>query len=358
MMDEVKLYRKNSVGIGTWRIWPDHTVGRLYYAHATTQGSSEVVHYDDIELNMSGRTIVEQMKLEFESRINRMKNKGYKTTIEEAQAGPTNQLGLLMPMLAHPVTRVGWPSFAQDAYVQPKFDGHRCLITNCDGEMVAYTRLGKPITTVDHILQQFSWLSPGKTVDGELYIHGDSLQNIGSYIKRLQPKSAELKYHWYDYMSERHFGARYAAMRMAHAAQVMPSVELVETVKVSSRQEVMAYFTAHRGQGYEGTMLRLDGGGYAAGKRSSLLLKVKEREDCEVTVLRCTPSREGWAVLTCLTDWGVEFDTSAPGSHEQKTEVLHNFEKYKGRRLTIEYAMLTADKKPFHAVAIRWRDDV
>jgi ATP-dependent DNA ligase len=105
-------------------------------------------------------------------------------------------------------------------------------------------------------------------------------------------------------------------------------------------------------------MLRLAGPGYQANVRSASLLKVKERHDAEVTVLGATPSREGWAILRVKADWGPEFDISAPGSVPEKTEVLENIENYVGRRLTIEYAHLTSDQIPFHAVATRWREDV
>jgi len=33
-------------------------------------------------------------------------------------------------------------------------------------------------------------------------------------------------------------------------------------------------------------------------------------------------------------------------------------DSYIGKRLTIEYAGLTADKIPFHAVATRWMEDL
>ena len=105
-------------------------------------------------------------------------------------------------------------------------------------------------------------------------------------------------------------------------------------------------------------MLRFSTHGYEDSKRASQLVKVKERHDMEVTVLGGKPSRDGWAILQVKTDDGVVFDISAPGSVSEKIEVLNNLTSYIGRRLNIEYAMLTADKVPFHAVAIRWHEEV
>lgn len=354
------LYRKNSLGIGTWRIWwhgmTQHRC-TLSYAHAVVEGASEVLHSDEVTLNQSGRDIQAQVELEMNSRISRMLDKGYKYSRDEAAAGSTNQMGLLNPMLAQALSKMPKLSFDQ-AHVQPKLDGHRCLITNVDGDIVAYSRKGKPILTIPHILNDFKWLTPGRTVDGELYIHGMKLQMISSLIKRHQVDSVRLRYHWYDFVDHRPFDQRLAVMEKAAFKADMRHVDLVDTFKVTSMEQVFKLFRHFREIGYEGAMLRLAIAGYEDNKRAKQLIKVKEREDCEVTVLGATPSKDRWAVLRVRMDNGKEFDTSAPGSVPEKIQVMENIASYIGRRLTIEYAMLTNDGIPFHAVATRWHEEV
>ncbi len=361
---EYKLYRKNSLGIGTWRVWAtkvSDSTATLFIAHATVEGGSEVVHTDTVRTNKSGRTLKEQVQLEANSRVSRQMDKGYKYSRDEALLGSTNQLGFINPMLAQKLADVKLigSSFA-DAYVQPKFDGHRCLITKQGSEMLAYTRKGKPITTIPHILEDAdNWMQDGDTLDGELYIHGLKLQSISSLIKREQEGSRALCYHWYDLADRsRSFGLRYKIMSDLSASIKNPQIQLVPTTKVGRMSEVYAHFRLCREGGFEGSMLRLSIAGYQDAVRATQLIKVKEREDCEVTVLGARASRDGWAILQVKTDWDVEFDISAPGSVPEKTEVLQNIHNYVGKRLTIEYAMLTSDKVPFHAVAIRFRDDL
>lgn len=363
-MDEVKLYRKNSMGIGTWRVRVVEclsTRATILIAHSVVEGGSEVTHTDEIRLNNSGRNIEAQVILEMNSRVNRQLDKGYKRTRDEALLGSTNQMGLINPMLAQKLqdVRLTQAHFA-DAYVQLKYDGHRCLITKQNGEMLAYSRKGKPITTIPHILEDIAqWIQDGDTLDGELYIHGTALQTISSIIKREQTASRQLIYHWYDLCDKtRPFGKRYATMADLHANSRNPAVVLVPTQKVSKMAEVYEHFRKARADGYEGSMLRVSTHGYQDAKRSDQLIKVKERHDCEVTVLGARPSSQGWAILQVKTDWGVTFDISAPGSVVEKTEVLVNIDKYIGRLLNIEYAMLTADRVPFHAVAIRWHEEI
>jgi DNA ligase-1 len=367
MSNEVRLFRKNQLGIGTWRIWyvvhEGHAI--LHYAHATVLNGAEVSHQDIVTRNQSGRSIVEQAELEMRSRISRQLDKGYKPTIDEAKSGVTNQLGLINPMLAHPIERVGPPKDLRNAYVQRKYDGHRSLITATDSDVIAYTRKGKLIDTIPHILNEIAgWIPDGVTLDGELYIHGLPLQTIGSIIKRKQADNVKLKFHWYDMHDRRAPGLTFhdrldAMCNLIGTVPTNGTYEIVHTYPVSSLDEAYAYFRQFRAEKYEGAMLRLNNKPYQDSIRSSSLLKLKDWQDEEVTVLRCRPSKEGWAILEVQLDSGKIFETSAPGSIPEKTEVLENFEaKYKGRRLTIEYASLTNDGIPFHATALRWLDEL
>lgn len=364
-MQEVKLYRKNALGLGTWRIYalPVHSrsQGTVIIAHTSVEGGSEITHTDPVYTNQSGRTIEQQIELEMKARISRQMDKGYKVDRDEALKGATNQMGLVNPMLAQKIADVRiTQSMLAHAYVQPKFDGHRCLITKRDGDMLAYSRRGKQITTIGHILEDaYNWMQDGDTLDGELYVHGQSLQAISSLIKRDQAASRALTFNWYDLVDpKRVFHDRWWLIKDLYANSKCPQINLVATNRVYKMAEVYTLFKEYRQQGYEGAMLRLSTAGYEASKRAVQLLKVKERHDCEVTVIGMRPSTQGWAILRCKMDAGQEFDMAAPGSVPEKTEVLQNPDKYLNRRLTIEYANLTADGLPFHAVAIRWHEEI
>lgn len=366
-MEEVKLWRKNSVGIGTWRvrlIEANATKAVIAVYHTIVEGGQEICHTDTIVTNQSGRTLLQQVDLEMSSRINRQEKKGYKRSREDAiQFGSTNKMGLVNPMLAHPLKRVTLRGSDFDmAHVQPKYDGHRCLITKQDGDMLAYSRQGTPIITIPHILEPLERImQDGDTFDGELYCHGTKLQTLSSWIKAGQDSSRKLNFHWYDLVGLKVFSDRYRLMR--DLADSIPDcqVHLVPTQRVAKMSQVYDHFREQRTFGMEGSMLRLDRGGYADGKRSDQLVKIKEREDGEVLVIGARPSRDGWAILQVefkVPDkfTSVKFDISAPGSVAEKTEVLRNIDKYINRLLTIEYAMLTDDGVPFHAVATRWQE--
>lgn len=352
----IKLYRQNANSIGTWRIWGEGS--KLYIAHATVQGGSEVRHMEHVQTNLSGRTLEEQMTLRIKSRISRMLDKGYKYTVEDAVANPGNQLGLDRPMLAQQVAKVKNINLA-GAVLQKKLDGHRCLITKQDDITIAYTRQGKEIPVIHHLTRALDTELPeGVTLDGELYCHGIPLQTIGSWIKREQPGTLSLFYVVYDLISNDRYVDRHAELSEIVEAVGHPHIVTLPYRQYDTAHATSQYFKEVRAGGFEGLMLRLDGRAYEPGKRSTGLLKIKEFLDDEFEVVGFKESKTGWAICQCKTQDGTIFGVSAPGTFVEKAEVMENQDKYLGKFLTVEFAFLTNDGIPFQPTATRWRDDI
>jgi DNA ligase-1 len=364
-MNETQLFRQHAGSVGQWRISSEGPI--ISICHSTVLGGSEVHHKERVQTNLSGRSLEEQVKLRINSRISRMRDRGYKDTVEEAQRSTGNQLGLLRPMLAHPITRVNHVPREGDVD-QKKLDGHRCLITRQDGELIAYSRQGKRIDAISHILRAISPRIPeGVTVDGELYCHGYILQTLASWIKREQPSTYNLFFVAYDIVAPDTYTERHAEL-----SGILRDVDTQAPGKIvvlpfrpyRGEHETAEFFREVRADGFEGLMRRVAGRGYEDGKRSSALLKIKEFHDDEFEVLDITPSKEGWGVLHCRrripgTDRFAPFKCSAPGSHAEKLYALEHKEDFIGKQMvTVEYAHITKDEIPFQPTATRWRVDV
>ncbi len=350
----IELYRKNVNSIGTWRIWSDGDTIRI--AHATVQGGSEVMHTEVVTTNLSGRSLEEQVALRIRSRVSRMMDRGYKATLAEAQTSSSNQMGLDRPMLAHPIKRASSIDY-RGAVLQKKLDGHRCLITCQDGELIAYTRQGKPIPSIKHILTGLEGRIPeGTTLDGELYCHGVKLQTIGSWIKREQPATQNLFFACYDLMSKDRYIDRHG--ELSEIVQGAKNTVALPYREWTDHESTRLWFKEVRASGFEGLMLRLDNVPYETGRRSYGLLKIKEFEQAEFEVVGFEISKTGWAICKCVTESGNRFDCSAPGSVQEKMEVWNNQAKYLGRKLTVDFAHWTDDGLPFQPTAIRWREDI
>jgi len=332
----------------------------LYYAHAQVEGGAEITHSEPVTLNQSGRTLSEQIQLQMDSRISRMLDKGYNTSRDLAVVeNATNQLGFYRPMLAKRIEKVKNVSYV-NAMMQVKLDGHRCLITCDNGELKAYSRLGKPITSIDHILRYLKGKVPeGVTLDGELYYHGAKLQTIASWVKRKQANTAKLVYYVYDVVD--HSGYRDRNIQLNNIIgnlDVDVSVRPLKTFEYVDAEDTLRVFNRAKKAGYEGLIIRLDGFSYDDGKRSKSLLKVKSQIDAEFMVVDVVPSKDNWGKCVCITPEGRTFTVSAPGSFAEKTQILNDKDTYISQWLTVEFACYTADNIPFHAVALRFREDI
>ena len=86
---------------------------------------------------------------------------------------------------------------------------------------VLYSRQGKEID-LPHIVEAI--VSAGLDhlhLDGEIYWHGKTLQEIGSLIKRPREESLSLKYWLYDVVSDEPYSARAAVFKVAHPIPTM-----------------------------------------------------------------------------------------------------------------------------------------
>lgn len=341
------LYIRDNRGeLREWSIYAEDD--GLVIEHGLVEGVKQT-KFEAIDYGKAARTQSEQIASRIQSRINKMLDRGYVEDIQQAMdSKPVNRLGLFKPMLAQKIQDV-YVSF-RDTFVQRKYDGNRCIIANVDGEVIAYSRNGKPITSIRHILSTIN-LEPGDAVDGELYCHGVPLQTIVSWIKREQEDTKKIQYVTYDYISSDPF-----VERLDYLTTIIGrNVTVAPTIRVGSMEEVNGLFKHFRDEGYEGAIIRDGILGYEDGKRSKSLLKMKEWYDDEFYVVDIHASKDGWAILECLMNNGKTFRVSAPGVIWEREEVLRKRLAYIGRYVTVEYAYMTKDGIPFHPIAKCWR---
>lgn len=375
---EQLLYKAHSNGkIGTWRVLVedegDHAL--MTVASAKVIGGQEVTTETEYKEGKNiGRanetTYLEQAVSEARSKVAKKIDNGYTETKPEEGTVATNGLGLIKPMLAQPIEKVKQWDFP--VAVQPKLDGHRMLATVVDDKVQLYSRQGK-LLTVEHIAKDIQGMYDkgiwsGTTLDGELYLHGESLQNIGSLIKKPQPDSVKLHYHVYDTDFDVCYSKRSEKVTHLYMAADCRQCALhwspLASRKVEDQQSLDERHALYLSKGYEGTIVRQYGIGYEQGKRSKSLMKVKTFQDAEfeiIGVLRGKPNRRQGTevgIYRCRTDTGVEFQVTSPGDAQEKHLHAMYGEQNIGKYLTVQFFNLTPDGCPFHPVALRIREDV
>ena len=257
---------------------------------------------------------------------------------------------MINPMLAHMYDpdKAKWP-----AYIQPKLDGVRCIITK-DG---AYSRTGKEFKNIEHIklfLNRFFKDFPEVVLDGELYNHElkDNFEKIISLVRKTKPTKEHrheavklIQFHCYDILTPHHHNKWPYSKRKDFLREFVPqgyTVQLVPTAYVLNDRDAGLHHKANLKAGYEGSILRSLNGIYK-GTRSWDLMKFKDFEDAEAYIVGYEEGqgkREGTlGKFMMQDDEGIQFGCP-PGKGYNYTDMacmLVEVHKYMGQRATFTY---------------------
>ena len=205
------------------------------------------------------------------------------------------------PMLAYPVSDKPI-DYTKPVFMQPKLDGVRCLIQYerrtqpREDVVVAYSRTGKQWLNINHILQSlvpFFQANPNVILDGELYNHAlrDDFEKIISLVRKQKPTDTDrrdaqhlVQFHVYDYFD----GVRYDSYDTRRDQLICSNIydaqiKYVHADPVHSYEAARDFHAAYLSEGYEGSIIRLDGL-YKPG-RSYDLMKFKDFSDTEATII-------------------------------------------------------------------------
>jgi len=256
-------------------------------------------------------------------------------------------------MLAHKYDekRVDW---SKPVYIQPKLDGVRCLFTK-DG---AYSRNEKQFMNVRHIemaLKPFFDQNPDVVLDGELYNHKlkNDFEKIISLVRKQKPTEDDrrdaqhlVQFHVYDYFDGVKYDSYKARMQQLACSDIYDvQIKYVPAKLVDSYNYARELHTEFLDQGYEGSIIRLDGL-YKHG-RSYDLMKFKDFSDTEATIIGYElgkGKREGTlGKFLMVDDEGIKFGCP-PGkgyNYKDLANMLINVNDYIGKRATFTYFQRT-----------------
>jgi DNA ligase-1 len=283
------------------------------------------------------------------------------------QMDPNNYIPrLMLPQLAK---GVGKGKIVYPAYIQPKFNGICNLAeppmvppyNSPSPELIQHhTRGGHLFDTLEHLDQWIHKLNAPSPVHGELYVHGWSLQKIGSYTKKIKPDQHLLEYWLYDMawvgptFKERLEWLE-SVLNLIHRGFPDCPVKLSPTSIVNNYDEAMSYHNECVQNGYEGAMLKNAAGIYMFQYNSNDLEKVKDYKDDEFEIIggkEGTGTDEGCVVYRCITESGGEFDARPRGTVEDRKHMFINLPNDIGKMLTVRYAELSEDGIPLQPVGV------
>lgn len=400
------LYKRTKTGaiqywsVKTSHFTPHHSVITKEAGQLGT--TSPVIHNEDVtegkNLGKANATTPEQQAdLQARSDWNKKRDEGYKSLIDLGLASEdavkysdlaatldallpqfnTDASGNVKPMLATDWNKV--KNIKYPVLVQPKLDGVRCLMLIYVGftsegplhKVVFLSRSGKEYTTLGHIAEDVRKADFGPyaepeegyllILDGEIYSDELTFQEITQAVKKQYPNSLKLHFRAYDCVHEDGQEDRV----VAHTANLVkaissPFVHLVPHQWADDAEEVKALHNSFVQDGYEGAMIRIPDGKYERGCRSRSLLKVKEFDETEFTMLELVlGQREEDLLVLCKTSTGQEFRAKMIGSREEKELIKGKLgiKKYIGdRKITIKHFGWTEDRLPRFPIGKAIRD--
>ena len=255
---------------------------------------------------------------------------------------------------------------------QPKLDGYRCLSRiDSTGDINLISRSGKSFD-LPHIVKAVKGLGLSNLyVDGELYKHGHTFQQISRMVKR---GDTSLEYHIYDIVTDIDGPSLEWSLRRDKLDAVMKActevkLKLVVTTEISSQRELDAWFKVYRKQKYEGGIDRTHNGTYKFNGRSSDLTKLKARDDSEFLVTDIIMAEKGraagGAIFVCANDINDETfkcsmkrQTKEDKTFDLRREIYKNKDDHIGRILTVEFHGRSEGGIPREPVAKCFRDPI
>lgn len=267
--------------------------------------------------------------------------------------------------------------------LQPKIDGIRGVALYTGGKVMVYSRKLKQIP-LEYIEQQllilYNNIDTTIYLDGELYKHGLSLQEVSSLVKNQTLKSDIIEYHIFDlFIPTKEQGCMPFIERIKIVNNLqkiidenkLDKIKIVKTHNITSNVIGDKLYHKLIKKGYEGVILKNNSGIYEFSKdkeiRSYHIRKRKPRHSSEYKIIdyKCgTIGKEENAIIWILeTKEGKTF-TSVPihitliariKMYNDMTLDIFN-ECYKNKMMTVEYDDLSDDLIPLRAKAICVRE--
>lgn len=271
----------------------------------------------------------------------------------------------------------------KSCYVQPKYDGIRCLST----VVSMMSRRNTPIRSCPHVeIALENLLNDTDTdwslfkFDGELYIEGADLQTTQSAVRgnSYHPMLwSSVKYVIFDIVdTELPFHARREILNTLaytleeinyhldpkeskfhtvapECIQVAPTHRLSTTPEDEKFQEELNYWHTHFVfNNYEGTIIRNGDSMYRLNYRSFDLLKYKDFLDAEYEIVEVVAGKDDCAIFVCKTTEGRHFRVSPSFPKTRKQQILIYKSNYIGKQLVVKYEKLSAEGVPLKPIGV------
>jgi len=240
--------------------------------------------------------------------------------------------------------------------VQPKYDGVRCRAisiagANGDGCLLLSSE-ENIIYSVPHINQIIGSLGLKGELDGELYCHGMSFEQIVSITSRtvnLHPDYQRIQFYCFDIINDQPQMRR--SLIIENLRGLNPHIIVAPFWLCTDLDDVMRVHDRLHEQGYEGIIVRNSMGPYEL-KRSLYVMKFKSKkeDDYEIVGSQEEIDKDGnpkgtLGALVCKSGDGNIFNVGSGFNADQRRELWLKRESLPGKVANVKYQHLTTGKQ-------------
>lgn len=236
--------------------------------------------------------------------------------------------------------------------VQPKYDGVRCRVVPTDSTHILLSSEENIIYSVPHLNSVFDKLNIKDELDGELYCHGMSFEDIVSITSRtvnLHPNHKEIKFHLFDIVNEQP-----QMERLLEAEKLRNINEYIQVAPFwvcNDLDDIMRSYDIVINLDYEGIIVRHLYGLYEK-KRSTWIMKFKPKkeDDYEIVGVQEEVSINGnpkgsLGALQCKSGDGNYFSVGSGFTRDYRDKLWKIRDSLPGLIARVKYQHMTSGKQ-------------
>jgi DNA ligase-1 len=355
------LYVRTAGGaINYWHIWTEGQWVRTQWGKLGT----EKPLFDEYEalgknIGRSNETDPEtQAELEAQSKFDKQLRLKYVHSVEEAKSGIN-----IKPMRCYSLDDKRRAKMRFPVTLQPKYNGCRCMAYPPGGnETIRLMSRGGKDYVLPHIQNALAYhLTSGWCLDGELYVHGMSLQRIRSLILTPSEKTELVQFVVYDITAlpptDLTWDERQTLLYSFFANFASPYIVMSPSMLSNTLEGIEVAHDEYVRQGYEGCIIRMPHGKYKLAAKNVDILKYKKFQDAEFVVTNYTVGKDGVIVYQCVTKEGKTFEVRPQGDDAERAELLRLAFSCVGKKYTVKFQELSDDGIPIFPVGISFRGE-
>jgi DNA ligase-1 len=259
-------------------------------------------------------------------------------------------------MKAYPFTEERLAKWNPPYIVQPKYDGVRCRaipIAGAHGEgCILLSSEENIVYSVPHLNTIIGGLGLKAELDGELYCHGMSFEEIISITSRtvnLHPDYKKIQFHCFDIINQEPQMKR--SLIIENLRGLNPHIVVAPFWLCADLDDVMRTHDKLHELGYEGIIVRHAQAPYEL-KRSLYVMKfkAKKEDDYEIVGSQEEIDKNGipkgtLGALVCKSGDGNTFNVGSGFNADQRRELWIDRESLPGKIANVKYQHLTTGKQ-------------